>query len=906
MFLIQINKQDRVNRAIFAAILALSITVGNVSPFIAVAEEAPVEEQAVEDTTLGESGVPGEPGEGALIETGDAVAVGEADNSVNTNTTTDNSGDTALTDDNDANVENDAAIDAATGENTAEGDGDNLIDTGNAVSAANVVNVVNTNIFNSNGFILLLNALFGWDGDLDFRVLDQDFTSLDLGTSSIGCELDECGAGNLQVANDNVATITNDVVVRARTGNNAINGGEGDGTIATGHAYAAANVVNLANTNIVNSNYALVVFNNFDSWAGDIVLPGSNSSFWQNWFGGNFLGGAVDIQDNNLASVENNATTTAATGDNSAAANEGAAIDTGNGLAAANVVNHVNENLIGGNSIVMVFRVFGDWTGGVLGAPEGVLWEETPDGLKIFSENGGTGGGNVGGSGALKVANTNVANIANNVHVIALTGENMINTATGTANIATGDAAAIANIVNIANTNVVGRNWIMAFINIFGNWGGNIAFGRPDLWIGSRAETETDPLYQGSDVVYHFTVVNNGDSPATDVKIHNWFDPIKFEFLSAGNPIGPLGDEMVWNLGDIPAGGSVEVSYRGRVRDSLPEDESEIVNTATVTSGEADDNNSDNTDVLALLAIASKTEGGSGGARIEMTDAPNLVLEKSNNAALVGGFSELAETETGDYGKVNRGDTVEYKLVLKNESDGPAYRATLRDHIEDPDGNIIYENEWFLDTIFPHEEITVTYEVTYNHSAQPGIYMNYAEVEAIGGHPSVNPFYGYYANSNVAESGIAMIEGDTAGIGPGGNPISTDEADGSSDGSAEDTTDSAGAPETDEPDIDYVSPAVIETNISPTSGRVDGSDIAWVNEANASVIRFAREVGNLGIESIDSRVNLLAFGLGALPGLPFWLTLTAFLMLLTLKTFRDHWDARPKKKPVWIRRSWWK
>ena len=51
---------------------------------------------------------------------------------------------------------------ALTGENNADGgEGLATVVTGDAVATANVINVINTNIFNSEGLILFLNQLFG-------------------------------------------------------------------------------------------------------------------------------------------------------------------------------------------------------------------------------------------------------------------------------------------------------------------------------------------------------------------------------------------------------------------------------------------------------------------------------------------------------------------------------------------------------------------------------------------------------------------------------------------------------------------------------------------------------------------------------------------------------------------------
>jgi hypothetical protein len=57
-------------------------------------------------------------------------------------------------------VENDINTQASTGENEIIGDG-GVIVTGDSYAGANVANVVNTNIYNSYGFLYLLNQFFG-------------------------------------------------------------------------------------------------------------------------------------------------------------------------------------------------------------------------------------------------------------------------------------------------------------------------------------------------------------------------------------------------------------------------------------------------------------------------------------------------------------------------------------------------------------------------------------------------------------------------------------------------------------------------------------------------------------------------------------------------------------------------
>jgi hypothetical protein len=254
------------------------------------------------DGTGGQSSVVG----GTVI-TGDATATTTVQNELNSNTTSpdspgeSNSSHITSENDNVGELESQATSTADTGDNTAQGgDGTSTIVTGNAVSTANVINLVNTNIFNSVGLILFLNQLFG--GGLDLRDFNLSYffdgqagasPTVNETTGEPQCSLLTCmNSSELNVVNTNTATVTNSVIVRAATGENtAMASSSGDAVVDTGNAYAAANVLNLVNTNIVNSSYLLVSFNNFGDLDGDVTLP--NAQFFGDLFAAG--GGAPDL-----------------------------------------------------------------------------------------------------------------------------------------------------------------------------------------------------------------------------------------------------------------------------------------------------------------------------------------------------------------------------------------------------------------------------------------------------------------------------------------------------------------------------------------------------------------------------------------------------------------------------------
>ena len=456
----------------------------------------PVQEVAVATSTDGTGGQVG-----GTIVTGDATASTTIDNELNSNVTNNvdepgetNSSTITASTTNDAELTSQSTTTASTGENQASG-GESLasIDTGNAVSTANVINQVNTNIFNSEGLILFLNLLFG--GGFDLREHDLSFF---FGAPSNGeCTLLTClNSSEFNVINTNTATVTNAVSVNAATGQNiATSTGDGGAEIATGDAYAAANVLNLVNTNLINARYLLLALNNFGDMNGHIIFPAADFFTSLLSHGGvlpDLNSSTYDVQANNSVGFTGTTTATAETGMNIASstldtstttatttASGSGEITTGDAFAAANTFTQANSTQIGGTSIFFLFRVFGNWTGEVLGLPQGLVATTTPLGLLLVSDVGADTNRLIGeyNSSAFLATSTNTAVVENNVDVTATTGENTALTEHGTSTVETGDAYAVANVLNLINTNVVGGNWLFAIFNIFGDWNGHVSFG---------------------------------------------------------------------------------------------------------------------------------------------------------------------------------------------------------------------------------------------------------------------------------------------------------------------------------------------------------------------------------------------------------------------------------------------
>ena len=108
----------------------------------------------------------------------------------------------------------------------------------------------------------------------------------------------------------------------------------------------------------------------------------------------------------------------------------------------------------------------------------GNLEAEPPSGGSASSEEAAPTSERVG------VENNNAAEVATEATSTAATGENSADNNSGSAVIATGDANASANIINIVNSTFTGSDGFIAFLNIFSSLFGDLDF-RNSLFLNS-------------------------------------------------------------------------------------------------------------------------------------------------------------------------------------------------------------------------------------------------------------------------------------------------------------------------------------------------------------------------------------------------------------------------------------
>jgi hypothetical protein len=700
---------------------------------------------------------------GGTIATGDATASTTVDNSVNQNNIDPdhpgeemNSSTLTSTSTSDAIVSSEASSTAATGENSIDGGtGINTIVTGNAQSTANVINEVNTNIFNSDGLILFLNQILGGGVDLT----DYDLSYFFVGGPGASPDTDPSGhpqctlltclnSSSLNVFNMNTAVVTNSVIVRASTGGNSASS-TSDANIDTGDAYAAANVVNLVNTNIVNSSYLLVAFNNFGDLVENVTLPGAD--FFDRLFASGFASSTMnsstyDVVNENDATLTGTTTATADTGNNIASTTDAIAtstsatstpdaagsaqVETGNAVSSSHAFNQVNTTGVGGTAVFLMFRVAGNWTGHVVGLPDGLVeqdMEEGGDRIISFVSRGATStpAGQLlqeYNSSHFLAAATSSASVENDIDVAASTGGNSATTENGTSTIHTGNAYSSASVVNLINTNIVGQNWIFGVFNVLGNMSGNIVFGgSPILAVdGSVSPTAVSP---GDTVTYTFTVTNAGNGNARNVILQSSFDNTLLSFDTGSVSGGDTTTGRSWNLGSIPQGESKTFSFTAHVGTNFPAGATANVplSIAAVNTAITSPITSNTAEVDLTVSSPGGGGRGSGGGSSSSSQSSQSSSSNSTRNSSVTVTKTATASSTPGY--------VDYKVDVYNQRKaGPLYNAVLTDTLYDPSGATMYNRSWQLATLAPGDDIILTYTVAFAASSTPGTYHNVAKV----------------------------------------------------------------------------------------------------------------------------------------------------------------------------------
>ncbi len=420
------------------------------------------------------------------------------DDSTNSSSAT-SSSDTGITNENDTEMTNSASTEANSGDNTLEFEnrGEGGIESGDANAEIGVDTTANTNntaVWSSGG------AHLSWPEDN----LAGNSNTGDDSLNEASVDVDR----SLSIINRNNALINNEFEVKGNSGRNDILAGYKfkDGGIKTGDVNTKANVMNLINTNLVNSKFVPLVLNITDEWVGDLNLM----QLLFERFGANFegaLGGdalnmntgedsyngasvSVDeeynVENENRGLIYNDIVNSGISGRNKILSGykiKDANLKTGAVNVTTNLFNFLNTNLVGAEWVVTVINVFGDWSGNLI----------LPRPQEIFPvvPTAGSGGASASISGAgedslnsavafqssdINVTNFNDAQVETEVINEVNTGSNKMHFGheLEEADMNSGSAKSQVNQMTLANRNVYGGGWFSSMFNVLGEWTGRI------------------------------------------------------------------------------------------------------------------------------------------------------------------------------------------------------------------------------------------------------------------------------------------------------------------------------------------------------------------------------------------------------------------------------------------------
>jgi hypothetical protein len=419
-----------------------------------------------------------------------------SDNNANAQTTNNNSS----TQNNNGTVGNELVLSADSGNNASSYNtgGDTAITTGDANVAGNALTFLNNNIA-GNVVFSVVNIFGNLVGDIIFPDSQLSCCSnANVSATNNGNGANSDNNANASVNNDNAtfqnndATINNNLVLGATTGDNSTgyNTG-GNSNVNSGQSNVDANVLNIANTNINGGNMWLVLINQAGNWIGKLVgspdganyagSPGTEFSVGPNGeiTASNAVGGDSSATSNvangagstntasasttntntavqtNTAAVNNTLRLNANTGGNNANFNTGgnSTITTGDANIIANLVNFVNNNIVGGGKLfVTIVNVFGSWKGDFIG----------PGHSKEVSKVSGVSASNAAAAGVSEAKGTtgngnDGSNNAGNSKGITGLVSNLLNKSGGNENVS-GGVTVSNNFSNNGNANAARTN----------------------------------------------------------------------------------------------------------------------------------------------------------------------------------------------------------------------------------------------------------------------------------------------------------------------------------------------------------------------------------------------------------------------------------------------------------------
>lgn len=436
------------------------------------------------------------------------------------------------------------------------------INTGDAVSETTMDNNINTNSINSEVVYNTINIFVDQNGNLN---LSDPFA---IASTMIPAHPDD-EVINVSFTNiNNYAYLSNNVNSYANTGNNTINSANyGDeAVINTGNAYSIVSLLNKVNFTIINSTIHIVSINIFGSLNGNIILP----DFVQN---ASCATCGVTLVASNSATVVNNVDSQSISGQNTVYGNGN--ISTGDAVSLVNNLNIVNANFVGTTVQGLFINLVGNWDGNFIGWN---AFDPESGGATLMFYSTGPLLSDSSSCPTCAVGNVSIYNSAyveNNVTSLANSGGNIIN---GNGSINTGSAFSSISLINFINANFINSIGFFGFLNIFGDWTGDIGgksnFDKlnqeePKIEPEIQIESEQGDSKQEEGGQLSITSANNvgafvypGDTVTFFIKVKNigsgkvYGTKVRLSLVKDGIVTG----EGLFNLGDMEGGKSLKIT----------------------------------------------------------------------------------------------------------------------------------------------------------------------------------------------------------------------------------------------------------------------------------------------------------------------------------------------------------
>lgn len=280
---------------------------------------------------------------------------------------------------------------------------------------------------------------------------------------------------NGNATNNTGMTMSNGLYSQANTGGAFIIGNTTGGSAMSGDAQSIANIANVlqSSTNAFGPGTAIFTANINGDVNGDFMFdpnaviantgPGSSNA------ANNTLQVNTNNTNNTNAQIANDINVGADSGDTAVVNNTtGGNATSGDAQAIVNLMNLINSTVSSGQSFVGTININGNLNGDIL-LPQNLI-----DQLIASSGPGSSNTATTDLTSNSQITNNTDLGIANNITTGAQSGNATVANNTTGGSATSGNAQTNVTILNLTGSNTIGKNNILVFVNVLGQWVGMI------------------------------------------------------------------------------------------------------------------------------------------------------------------------------------------------------------------------------------------------------------------------------------------------------------------------------------------------------------------------------------------------------------------------------------------------